>query len=358
MNFINTVNTRPSFMIRERSDVGRVVTDELSTTQPSSGKRIYWHPMSRRFWIGFYAFALSLLVCLFLLSLIICINGLITHLWFECITAVLIPYFVWLSWITLGLLRRTVRERAVDDNSAELIDAGTNDRIHKAEPNPSRYGEWRATALVVLVLAAFVALIWTIHRSGMLVVAFIVLFCISAPFGKKLIGQAECVQIASSTLERRLQSRYRTEFNQLAQVGFKPLFIFGESTSLYRLVLIYPIVLYTIMLLNREIATVKGSRLVFGYAVLNSNDGKTYVYLMQLGLKFYTRFKDGTILLTKSFGGTTKYGSNVILQRLCDASIHDVWMEHNTRVQQLEADGKQVEDEISFATFYRIWAES
>jgi len=212
--------------------------------------------------------------------------------------------------------------------------------------------------LVVLVLAAFVALIWTIHRSWVLVVAFIVLFCISAPFGNKLIGSAECVQIASPTLERRLQGRYRTEFNQLAQIGFKPLFIFGESTSLYRLLLIYPVLLYTIMLLNRETATVKGSRIVFGYPVLNSSDGKTYVYLMQLGLKFYTRFQDGTVLLTKSFGGTTTYGSNVIFQRLCNASIRDIWMEHSRRVQQLEANGRQVEGEIGFATFYRIWAEA
>jgi hypothetical protein len=314
--------------------------------------------MLRRFWIGFYVIALGLLVCLFLVCLIICINGLISHLWLECITAVLIPYFVWLSWITLGLLRRTIREQDIYENSAESSDTETNDRIHRAESNPSRYGEWRATALVVLVLAGFATLIWTIHRSGMLVLGFIVLFCISAPFGNRLIGPAECVQIASSTIERRLRSQYRSEFNQLAQIGFKPSFTFGESTSLYRLVLIYPIVLYTIMLLNREIATVEGARLVFGYPVLNSNDGKTYVYIMQLGLKFYTRFKDGSILLTKSFGGTTEYGSNVIFQRLCNASIHDVWMEHNNRVRQLEADGKQAEDEISFATFYRIWAEA
>jgi hypothetical protein len=88
------------------------------------------------------------------------------------------------------------------------------------------------------------------------------------------------------------------------------------GSRLSRLAAISPIVLYTIMLLNRECAIVKGSRIVSGYPVLNSTDGKTYVYLMQLGLKFYTRFKDGSILLTKSFGGTAKFGPNVIFQRL------------------------------------------
>lgn len=224
--------------------------------------------------------------------------------------------------------------------------------------NPSRYGEWKAAALVVFVLSVFIAPIWVFNRSGSLVLALIVLFCISAPFGNKLIGAAECLQITSSTLERRLQTRYRSELNQLTQIGFKPLFIFGESMSLYRLLLIYPVFLYTIMLLNREIATVKGSRLVFGYPVLISDDGKTYVYIMRLGMKFYTRFQDGSILLTKSFGGTTKYGSNVIFQRLCDASIYDIWMEHHNRVQLLEAEGKPVEGETSFAAFCRISAEA
>jgi len=270
---------------------------------------------------------------------------------------VLIPYFVWLSWITLGLLRRKLHAIDIDSKScSDTIDIETNHRSHKPEPNPSRHGEWRATALVILVLAAFIALLWFVHRSGVLVVAFIALFCISAPFGNKLIGPADCVQIASSSLERRFQRRYHSEFTQLTQIGFKPLFIFGESMSLYRLLLIYPVFLYTIMLLNREIATIKGSRLIFGYPVLTSSDGKIYVYIMQLGMKFYTGFQDGTILLTKNFGGTTKYGSNVIFQRFCDASIYDIWMEHHNRVSLLEADGKQVEGEISFAAFSRISA--
>jgi len=315
--------------------------------------------MSRRMWIGFYALALSLFVGLLLASLVICINGIITHLWVECITVPLIPLMVWLSWITFGLLRQKLRALDVDGNSgSKAIEAGHDQQEQKPELNPSRNGEWRAAAMVVLALAAFIALLWLADRSGLLIAAFIVLLCISAPFGNKLIGSARAVQLASPTIERQSQRRYHSEFEQLAKIGFKPLFIFGESRSLYRLFLIYPVYLYTVMLLNREIATVKGSRIVFGNPVLVSDDGKAYVHIMQLGLKFYTRFQDGSILLTKSFGGTTKYGSNVIFQRRCDGSIYGVWMEHHDRVHQLEAEGKQVVEEVGFDAFSRIWDEA
>jgi hypothetical protein len=235
------------------------------------------------------------------------------------------------------------------------------DRDHQELPQesqPSRSGELRAYALVVLVLVTLLALLWAVQVRAGLLVAFIVLFCIAAPFGNMLIGPAEYVQIDSPTFERRIRNRYRSEFNKLTEIGFKPLFSFGEATPLFRFLLIYPIFLYAIMLLNREIAAVKGSKLIFGYPVLSSSDGTTYVHIMQLGMKFYTRFQDGTILLTKSFGGATTYGPNVIFQRLCNAAVSDIWIEHHNRVRLLEATGKQVDGEISFAVFSRISAEA
>jgi len=315
--------------------------------------------MSRRLWIAFYGVALILFVGLLIASLSIFINGLIIHLWFECVTLPMIPLMAWLSWITFCLLRQKLRAIDVDgDSSSKTIEAGQDRQPQKPEPNPSRNGEWRAAVCVVLALAAFIALLWVVDRSGILILAFIVLLCISDAFGNKLIGRPIAVHLTSPSIDRESHSRYQSELEQLTKIGFKPLFIFGESRSLYRLFLIYPVYLYSVMLLNGEIATLHGSRIVFGHPVLISDDDKAYVHIMRLGLKFYTRFQDGNILLTKSFGGTTKYASNVIFQRRCDGSIYDIWMEHHIRVQQLEVVGKLVEEEISFKTFSRIWAET
>jgi len=315
--------------------------------------------MSRRFWLAFYALVLSLFVGLLLASLIICINGVITHLWIECFTAPLIPLMVWLSWITFGLLRRKVCSLDGGDNSgSKMIEAGRGEEEHDPEPNPSRNGEWQGAAFAVLALAAIITILWLADRSGLFIAAFIVFFCISAPFGNKLIGPATAVQLTSPMVERQSQRRYNSEIKQLTRLGFNRIFILGESRSLYGLFLIYPIYLYAVMLLNREIATVQGSRLIFGNPVLISDDGKTYVFIMRLGLKFYTRYQDGDILLTKSFGGNTKYASNVIFQRHCDGSVHDIFREHQNRVLQLEQVGKQAEAEVSFEAFSRIWAEA
>jgi hypothetical protein len=224
--------------------------------------------MARRLWIGFYVLTLSFFLSLLLASVLIFINGIITHLWFECITFPLIPMMVWLSWITFSLLRRKVRASDEPDSSGSTNhNPNPIDSSSESEPNPSRNGEWRAAAFVVLALAAFIALLWLVDRSGLLIAAFILLLCISAPFRNKIIGPAMAVQLTSPTIERQSQSRYRSEFQQLTSLGFKPLFIFGESRSLYRLLFIYPIYLYTVMLLNREIAAIHGSRIVFGNPV-------------------------------------------------------------------------------------------
>ena len=317
--------------------------------------------MSRRLWIVFYSLALSVFVGLFFASLITCIIGMIIHLWpLACIPVPAVSIMGWLSWITFGLLRRKIRAADEDSNRASAaLEAYPRNPPLKPERNPSRNGEWSAAALVVFVLAAFIALLWLADRSGLVIAAFIVLLCISAPFGNKLIGPAVAVQLTSPTTERQAHIRYSSEFQQLTKIGFKQLFIFGESRSLYRLFLVYPVCLYTVMLLNREIATVQGSRIILGNPVFISGDGKTYVHIMRLGLKFYTRFQDdGSVLLTKSFGGNVKYGSHVIFQRLCDGSINDIWMEHRNRVLQLEGVGKKVEETAGFESFTRIWAET
>lgn len=316
--------------------------------------------MARRLWIGFYVLTLTFFLSLLLASLIICINGIITHLWLECITVPIVPMMSWLSWITFSLLKRRIRASDEDSNrEITNLKADSDNASPEHEPNPSRNGEWSAVALVVLTLTAFIAILWLVDRSALLIAAFIVIFCISAPFGNKLIGPAVAVQLASPAIERQCQSRFRSEFEQLKRIGFKQLFIFGESRSLYRLLFIYPVYLYSVMLLNREIATIQGTRIILGNPVFISDDGKTYVHVMRLGLKFYTRFQDdGSILLTKSFGGNAKYGSHVIFQRLCDGSINDIWMEHRNRVLQLEGTGKKVEETTGFEPFTRIWTET
>lgn len=113
------------------------------------------------------------------------------------------------------------------------------------------------------------------------------------------------------------------------------------------------------MWLNREVATIhNGSKLLFGFPVFNSSNRTTYAHPNQLGVKFHTLFQDGTILLTKSFAGKSKYGPTVVLHKVANASMSNVWAEHQKQIQALEATGKRVDSGISFEAFARISQEA
>ncbi len=109
------------------------------------------------------------------------------------------------------------------------------------------------------------------------------------------------------------------------------------------------------MWLNREVVTIlDGSKLLFGYPVFISSDRTAYAHPMQLGMKYFTGFQDGTILLTKNFGGKTAYGPTVVVHISRGARICDTWDEHQKGVQALEAVGKRIDSEICFQSFSDI----
>jgi hypothetical protein len=228
----------------------------------------------------------------------------------------------------------------------------TDNQSHQSDPQAAKYGVLRAYASIIAVQVVLIALLWALHAPWAVLYGFIALACIAALFGKQLTGPTEHVQISLPAFECRIQNRYCSESNQLSNLGFAPLFFYGEAFPLVRLLLIYPAFLFLIMWLNREVVTVlDGSKLLFGYPVFISSDKSAYAHPMQLGMKYFTGFQDGTILLTKNFGGKTTYGPTVVAQILNKASIRDTWSEHQRRVQALEASGKHIDSEICFQSF-------
>ncbi len=225
----------------------------------------------------------------------------------------------------------------------------------QSEPQAGKHGVWRAYASIISIEVVVIALLWALHVPWAVLNVLIVLACIAALFGKQLTGPTEHVQISSPAFELKIQNRYRSESSQLSNLGFTPLFFYGEAFPLIRLLLIYPAFLFLIMWLNREVVTIlDGSKLLFGYPVFISSDRTAYAHPMQLGMKYFTGFQDGTILLTKNFGGKTAYGPTVVVHISRGARICDTWDEHQKGVQALEAVGKRIDSEICFQSFSDI----
>lgn len=209
--------------------------------------------------------------------------------------------------------------------------------------------------MTIAMEVTLIALLWAVHVPWVVLNALVLLVFTLGLFGNRITGPTEYVQISSPEFEHRIQRRYQSESNQLSNLGFTPLFFFGEAVPLLRLLLIYPALLFLIMWLNREVGTIQNrSRVLFGFPVFNSSDRTTYAHPSQLGVKFHTLFQDGTILLTKSFGGKTNYGPTVVLHRVTSGDIGDAWTKHQRQIQLLEGTGKQVDPKISFEAFAGI----
>jgi hypothetical protein len=75
-------------------------------------------------------------------------------------------------------------------------------------------------------------------------------------------------------------------------------------------------------------------------------------------MKFHTAFQDGTILMTKNFGGKTRYGPRVVTHIMKNASISNTWAEHQKQIKVLEAAGKQIDSQVSFQVYSDISYEA
>jgi hypothetical protein len=226
------------------------------------------------------------------------------------------------------------------------------------ELRSKKHGVLRVMTLAFAVEIAIIALLWAGHAHFGVVDIFVFVLLAGALLSKLLIGPVTYVQIDSPAQDQRIQLRFRSESTQLSNLGFTPLFSYGEGFSILRLLWIFPAFLLVVMWLNREVVILQGSRVLFGFPVFISGDGTTFAQPLQLGAKFFTLFQDGTILMTKSFGGKKSYGERVIAERMKNATITDTWAEHQRRIMEQESAGRQIDPQISFDTFSAVSREA
>ncbi|MGA9672307.1 MAG: hypothetical protein WBQ94_24045 [Terracidiphilus sp.] len=219
-------------------------------------------------------------------------------------------------------------------------------------PRSGKSTVWRVYVLGLLGELALLALLRRAHVSWGVIQVLLLLFLVLALLGKHLTGLSEHIQISFPVFEQRIQNRYGPQSLQLTNLGFSPLFFYGEAFPLIRVLLVFPAILFLTMWLNGEVATFfGGSKLLFGYPVFISQNRTAYAYPSKLGMKFHTAFQDGTVLMTKNFGGKSGYGPPVIAHILRSASISNAWTAHQAQIKALEANGQRVVDEVSFQIF-------
>lgn len=170
-----------------------------------------------------------------------------------------------------------------------------------------------------------------------------------------IIGTIAHFRIFSPEIERRIQTRYQTEISQLTDLGFNYAFSDGEYFSLFRLILILPALTLIHMKSNGEVIFLQdGIKLVMGHPVLISNRPMAFSEASGLGVKFYTAFLDGTLLVSKAYADADMPAGPMIRKYADKASISEVWDKHQERIEELVVKGKQIDRQTNFEFYAEI----
>jgi len=169
------------------------------------------------------------------------------------------------------------------------------------------------------------------------------------------IGTIDLVQVFSPEFEQRARTRYRAETALLADLGFDLAFFVGDSTSVFRMLLILPAIIVFQMWRGGVPMTVQnGTRLLTGNPVFTSRNKNAYAHPNSLGFTFHTRFQDGSVLVSKNFGDDSGYIPAVLGNTCLAASASDTWAAHQKRMEELVAEGRRVDLQTSFQAYREI----
>jgi hypothetical protein len=172
---------------------------------------------------------------------------------------------------------------------------------------------------------------------------------------ERTVGAIGLEQIFSPEFEQRIRTRYQSKIAQLTDLGFDLLFFVGDSTSLFRMLLIFPAIIVFKMWRGGVPMTVhNGTRLLTGNPVFISRDKNAYAHPNSFGFTFHTRFQDGTVLVSKNFGDDSEYIPAIVGNTCPAASAGDTWTAHQKRMAELEAEGKRVDRQTSFQVYREI----
>lgn len=167
---------------------------------------------------------------------------------------------------------------------------------------------------------------------------------------------SEYRQIADKGIEDRVRAKYQISINQLKRLNFEELCLFGESSWGFGLSngLLGP--LGVLAALPSEVIRIGSDLTATAYfLLLVSREYDTYVSSFGLGTKFYTSFTDGTCVITANFDTAPIHDDQEKLYKFAQpCPLEDAWRQHQAKVAEFTAKGKQRKYHLSFDEFARL----
>jgi len=184
-----------------------------------------------------------------------------------------------------------------------------------------------------------------------------VVFCLLGlvlVFGMSSLGSIGYEEITDPRIEQRVRERYATEVDQLTSLGFGYEFTSGESTSLSRVLLIFPaIILLQVRAHGGVLALGRGGKILLATPVLGSTDGRAFGHPQTLGVTFYTAFRNGPLIVTKNYKSACYETPDCVMQG-SDGTVAEAWQTHKERVNALDTDANPANRDRSYEAYADI----
>lgn len=148
-----------------------------------------------------------------------------------------------------------------------------------------------------------------------------------------------------------LKKRFRKEVGVLEQEGFRFFGMHQEIIWPFSVIFFFPV--YVLMASNDYVRVETPLRITSYHLLYVSKDEATFAYVYGLGCKFYTKFADGTWVVSNTVQ-SLRDEKVVILKREEEGiTTEQVWKKHQMKVQEYQAKGMQLARQVSFEN----WAE-
>ncbi len=161
------------------------------------------------------------------------------------------------------------------------------------------------------------------------------------------------VQQHDPNIQSRVRRRYSRECATLAAHGFEELCFYSERLGAFSALLYLPMTL--LMLFKGEVLGGHGRFDAGGsYLLMRHRRPWTIALPLGLGVKLYTAFTDGTLLVSASFDSYLVPAGNSIIKHASKLPLDEAWALHQQRVEEMEDQGKQVLQALDFNRYVEM----
>jgi len=171
---------------------------------------------------------------------------------------------------------------------------------------------------------------------------------------------AQYTEITDAKLQQRVRERYCKEITSLQALGFRELAFRLEARGPFSALMYLPVL--PLMRRAKEVLVFPFPlKLALANVLFVRSEPPAIADCMGMGVKFYTRFSDQSLLISSTLRSHTtfreldiQHASFRVLRNPPCSTMEEAWSAHRRRVSEIEVDGKRVESTSSFSDYVEL----